>query len=273
MKHLLLVSLSFVTGMAMNADAQTFENQTVPGITTFAGAELVLRNCMITGPVVANAAKSVTVENCYLDPNGKPAVQIVGGCPAVYIGKNIFANALVAVQLNGVWNDPAVTIEWNQDASGPWNYWNDQISIYMSSGTPARSIIIRNNYVQVDPNSPHAPLSGGIVAGDTGSMYVIDADNVTVNCTNGLWYNNGNTSRLIGNIVSGSTKQNGVSGLSVRSGYAIGNVVDWTGPKDSPAFDFHGVGEQANNATGPLTDLYWQWANETLAHDIHVGPQ
>jgi hypothetical protein len=267
---LLLVTSLILTGLTCSA--QTYENQTLPaGITTYPGATLVLRNCLITGPITCNQAKSITVENCFLNLNGQNGLMIEGGCPVVYFGKCVVENARVVFQLNQVWNDPNVTVEWIQSASGESNNWNDQFSVYMSSGTPNRSIILRNLYVQVDPRSPHALLSGGIVAGDWESSYVTVADCLLVNCQPGLWYGNGCTSELLANYVSLSTTQQGSSGLAVRSGYAIGNVVDFSGPSDSAPYDFRGAGGLANNVTGSITNLYWQWLRELKAHDITLG--
>lgn len=251
----------------LSAKAQTFQSCTVSGLKTAPGAELVLKGCTVTGPIICYLAKSVTVQNCWLDLNGQQGLIIQGGCPTVLFTQSTVANARTAFQLDGVSNDPHVEVSWIQDASGPTNCWDDQFSVYMSSGVPGHPILLHHIYVQIDPSSPYVSLAGGIVAGDTGSRYVTAIDNLCVNCPIVLWADNGNTSLLINNRVSGGFP--GYDGLVALSGYAVGNVVDWTG---AGTFNFTGVGGEGNNVKGTLTNLYWQWQNEYLAYGIHLGP-
>lgn len=84
------------------------------------------------------------------------------------------------IQLNALRAAPNVEIAWNQIVNEPWkSRVEDNISVYMSSGTAASPMLIHDNYVQgAYPADPvNQTFSGGGIITDgstTSSTYVVD---------------------------------------------------------------------------------------------------
>lgn len=277
--------LGLLLALGLSASAQTIENQTVTGLETFTGSQVSLKNCHITGPIKAFQAKSVTVEHCYLDLNGQPGVLITEGCPVVSICGNIVTNALTAFQLNGVRSDPNVRIAYNYIGSGFGNKWNDQISIYESSGTPSHQIVIDMNFIWTEPTSPFYARGAGISAGDTGSSYVLVAHNRCGNCNAGVWVPNGFSSTMVDNIVIGRSSQNSYSSaiyMYPGTGYAVGNrAVDFNSHRGYDEYTNYYFGDPIGKVANIVIpsnsfdyeSLLWMWQLEMEAERQTFGPQ
>jgi hypothetical protein len=123
------------------------------------GAKLMVDHCTISclGPaqgVFAWLPNLLIVENSWIngatigvyvlgDPNNA-----VGGDAQISILQNRITDGGSAIQLNGIHDDPLISIHHNEITNtGGQKYLGALISVYRSSGTPGNPIHIQNNYV------------------------------------------------------------------------------------------------------------------------------
>jgi hypothetical protein len=131
-----------------------------PAVYADPGSRVVVDHCTISclGPaqgVFAWAPVLLIVENSWInaatigvyvlgDPNNA-----VGGDAQISILQNRITDGGSAIQLNGIHDDPNISIHHNEITNkNAQKYPGDLVNIYRSSGTPGHPICIHNNYIQ-----------------------------------------------------------------------------------------------------------------------------
>ena len=223
-----------------------------------------------------------------------------------YLDTNFFAQF---VQLNTVKSVPEVEISWNEIINEPrQSRVEDNINIYLASGTPESPMRLHNNYVQgayaLDPLSAKYSGGGIIVDGGTSdlanaSSYIKIFDNQVVATSNhGVSIAAGHNIEVRGNrVVSSGLLADGArigaanvgmyawnyykSSGTMFSNVVTGNLVGWVNAKGSlnnwwfP--DCAAPNCEGNQAIrGPITremerDEYDAWRQKLLDQRIKIG--
>jgi hypothetical protein len=281
-----------------------------------------IQNCHVLtdGEGITNVSgANITVDSCYFEYNGTPGSKsgwkvlvdtwqpaslvvthsnfngpaggvlvnwgAVSTTAYIAIAEDIFNDCYIAVQTNGIRNDPNVGIYFNQIGEGTAYAHGDHINIYDSCGTAAHPINIQQNLIACNPDAPLDVDAAGIQAGDWNSSYVKVYTNFVLNgpgCGLCIYYANGNTSTAVNNTVVGVGYPIGYSsgiGIQPNAGTASGNSAAWWDTYDQVMRSFDPPSLANGNYSLPKKDvslseeesLYLTWQQQMADSGVYVG--
>lgn len=217
------------------------------------------------------------------------------------------------VQLDKVRDVPGIEIAWNEVRNTPGHSRvEDNISIFLSRGTPDDPISIRDNFI--DGGYPLEPATneydgGGIMLGDgetddpeAAPAYVTATDNTVIDTSNyGIAISAGNNLEMTDNrVLTTGRLPDGTPIDSINVGIyvwnhhdrprsffdniAVGNTVGWQNPAldrqsnfyfPEPNLDFEDDNEEYDGeiTESTLDRAYREWADRADAAGVVIGPR